>query len=150
MRRAAPLLLLWAAACRQQLLVDTSEAEFIPRDVAIDGLKELLATADGAECTEPKTWLRGDEIRDWAVDDAGVEARAEGKPAVRVEFKDVSATRLDKVALHYQLRIFTPAQPRLNKHYVRFNWTSEADARRALELFDALWRKPRGDAETSR
>jgi len=53
-RRLAPLLLLLAVACRQQLLVDTSEARFIPRDVALDGLKEVLPTADGVERTQPR------------------------------------------------------------------------------------------------
>ena len=51
-------------------------------------------------------------------------------------------TRLDKVALHYQLRVFTPAQPNPTKAYAHLMWTSEASARRALELFDALRLKP--------
>jgi hypothetical protein len=142
MTRLAPLLLLLAASCRQQLLVDTREAELIPRDVALDGLKDLLATADAAERTRPRERLLQHEIREWVIDDAGIEARAEGREPIRVDFKAVTATRLDKVAMYYQVRVYTPAQPDPKKDYARFNWTSEAPARRALELFDALCRKP--------
>lgn len=139
--RWAPVLLLLAASCRQQLQVDTTEAELIPRDVAVDTLKELLATADGAERSLPRGSLLQCEIQDWVIDDEGVEARADGKAPIRVDFKDVTEARLDKVALHYQVRLFTPAQPNPDKDYVRFHWTSEAPARRALELIDALRRK---------
>jgi hypothetical protein len=138
--RCAPIFLL-AVSCRHQLQIDTNEAKFIPRDVALDGLKELLATADVAECTQPKRCLRRDEIKEWVLDDDGLEARADGKPSIRVAFKDVTATRLDKVALYYQVRLFTPGQPNPKKDYVHFNWTSEGTARRTLELIDALCRK---------
>jgi hypothetical protein len=138
--RWAPFLLL-AASCRQQILIDTSEARFIPRDVALDDLKDLLATADVAECTLPKRCLRRDEIKEWVVDDDGLEARAEGKPPIRVDLKDVTSTRLDKIALYYQVRLFTPGQPNPKKDYVHFNWTSEGPARRTLELLESLCRK---------
>lgn len=115
MKRALPLALLGLLACRQQLLVNTSESAYIPRDVALDGLKELLTTSDGAPPI--------------AVDDEGL-----GLPDRRIAFKDISATRLDKVALYYQVRVFTPERPDV----LRLNWTKEAPARRALELLDAL------------
>ena len=52
--RWAPVLLLLTASCRQPIVVDTSAAKLIPRDVAIDRLKEALATADVAVCSAPK------------------------------------------------------------------------------------------------
>ena len=139
--RWSPVLLLLAAACRQPILVDTSAANLIPRDVAIERLKEALATADAAVRSVPKHSLDRPEIKEWVVDDQGFEARAEGKEPIRVDFKDVTGTRLDKLYLFYQVRIFTPAQPNPKKDYVHLNWTSEAQARKALELLDALWQK---------
>jgi hypothetical protein len=120
MRQALAFALLAALGCRQQMLVDTSESAFIPRDVALDGLKEVLLTADGAPPVD--------------VDDEALELRPPGRVPLRVAFKDLSATRLDKVALYYQVRLFTPERPDI----LRLNWTSEAPARRALELIDAL------------
>ena len=140
--RALALPLLVAAACRQPLPVDTSASRFIPRDVAIDRLKELLASADSIERTVPRAWFKGDEVTEWIVNDERLEARGGTKPAVGVAFKDVTATRLERVNLFYQLRIFTPAQTNPKKDFLHVNWTQEEPARRALELVDALWRKP--------
>lgn len=115
MKRALALALLGVLGCRQQLLVDTRESAYIPRDVALDGLKELLATSDGAPPI--------------GVDDDGLRL-----PERRIAFKDIRATRLDKVALYYQVRLSTSERPDV----LRLNWPDEAPARRALELLDAL------------
>lgn len=141
LRRAA-LLLVLTSSCRQPILVDTSAAKLIPRDVAIDRLKEALAAADAAVCTAPKITLDKPDIQEWKVDDLGLEARAEGKEPIRVAFKDVTATRLDKFYLYFQLRIFTAAQPNPKKDFVHFHFATEEKGRRALELLDALWQKP--------
>ena len=138
----ALILPLLAVSCRQPIPIDTSSAKLIPRDVAIDRLKEALATADLTACSAPRITLERAEIKEWKVDDLGLEARAEGKEPIRVAFKDVTATRLDKVNLFYQVRVFTEAQPNPKKDFVHFHWAAEAPARRALELLDALWRKP--------
>ena len=137
-----PVLLLLAASCRIPLAVDTSGSKFIPREIAIERLKEVLATADGASCTLPKISLARDEIREWKVDDLGLEALAAGKDPIRVAFKDVTGTGIDQLNTYYQLKIFTPAQPNPGKGHVRINWRLEAPARRALELIDALWKQP--------
>ncbi|HEX7898876.1 MAG TPA: hypothetical protein VF950_14020 [Planctomycetota bacterium] len=139
--RWAPLLLLLAVSCRKPIRVDTSASKLIPRDVAMDKLKAAMATSDAAAYTTPKRSLEKDAIKEWHVDDLGFEARAEGQPPIRVEFKDVTETRLERVALYYQIRIFTAAQTNSKKDFAHFNWAAEEPARRALELIDALWRK---------
>lgn len=139
--RWALLAVVLATSCRKPLVVDTSSAALIPRDVAIERLKEALAKAETAELSQPRHWLGQAEIKEWAVDDKGLEARAAGRASVGVAFRDVTATRLDRVALYYQVRIFTAAQPGPKKDYVHFNFQAEEPARRALELLDALWKK---------
>lgn len=135
------VLLMLTAACRQPIVVDTSGSKFIPRDVAIERLKEVLATADTVGCTIPKQSLERTEIKEWKIDDLGLEARADGQVPIRVAFKDVTGTRLEQFNQVYLLRIFTPAQSNPRKDHVHFIWMSEKPARRALELLDALWRK---------
>jgi hypothetical protein len=139
--RWAILACVLATSCRRPILVDTSSSALIPRDLAIERLKETLATAEAAECTQPRNGLRQEEIKEWAVDDQGLEARAPGRASVGFAYKDVTATRLDKVNLFYQVRVFTPKQPHPKKDYVHFNFQDEAAARRALELLDALRNK---------
>ena len=140
--RGTAFLLLLTASCRQPILVDTSAAKLIPRDVAIDRLKEALAKADVTVCAAPKVTLEKAEIKEWKVDDLGLEAVAEGKEPIRVAFKDVTATRLDKYYLYCQVRIFTAAQANPKKDFIHFHYATEDQARRALELLDALWQKP--------
>ncbi len=140
--RRASILLLLAASCRIPVAVDTSGAKFIPKDVAVDRLKEVLATADTTVCSVPKASFSRAEIREWKVDEQGLEARADGKEPIRVAFKDVTSTALDQLSWYYQVRIFSTAQPLSGKAFVHFNWKQEAQARRALELIDALWKKP--------
>lgn len=141
--RWALLACVLATSCRRPLVVDTSSSALIPRDLAIERLKQVLAAAETAERTQPRHWLGREEIKEWAVDDQGLEARAPGRASVGFAFKDVTATRLDKVNLFYQVRVFTPQQPNPKKDYVRFNFQDEEAARRALELLDALWKKSR-------
>lgn len=137
----AGVLLILTAACRQPIVVDTSGSKFIPRDVALERLREVLATADTISCTIPKHSLGRTEIKEWKIDDLGLEARADGQVPIRVAFKDVTGTRLEQFNQVYLVRIFTPAQPNARKDYMHFIWNSEKPARRALELLDALWQK---------
>lgn len=136
-----PLLLTAVVSCRQPIVVDTSAAKLIPRDLAVDELKQALAKADYAACTSPKIVLDRREIREWAVGDDGLEARSVGKPPIRVAWKDVTEARLEKVALLYRVRIFTTAQPGPKEDHVHIHWPKEAPARRALELLEALRQK---------
>lgn len=139
---ALPLVLL-VSACRQPVPVDTSSAKFIPRELAVQKLKELLPTADTLGSTVPKTsiWTR-DEVKEWKVDDKGVEYVVPGKEPYRFTFAEITSTRLDRVTVYYQVRIFTPAQPNPKKDHFHFSWRSEESARTVMELLEAMTRKP--------
>lgn len=137
----AGVLLMLTAACRQPISVDTSSSKFIPSDVAVERLKEVLATADTVGCTLPKHSLERSEIKEWKIDELGLEARAAGQVPIRVAFKDVTGVQLEQFNQIYLVRIFTPAQSNPRKDFVHFIWTSEKPARRALELIDALCQK---------
>ena len=139
--RWAPLLLLLLAACRQAVPVDTSGSRFIPRDLAVEELKRLLAKADYVACVEPRVTMTWREIREWAVDGDRLEARADGKAPVQVVFKDVTSARLDKYGVLYQVRLFTTAHPGPRSDYARIHWPTAEPARRAVELLDALRQK---------
>lgn len=140
MRIRAAALLLVLTACRHPIAVDTSAAKLIPRDLAVEQLKEILAQAVYAACAAPRSSLERKETT-WEVKDDGLEARASGKASLRVAWKDVTGTRLDQVGLIYQVRFFTAAHPGPKEDFFRINWPKEAPARRALELVDALRQK---------
>jgi len=133
---------LLCAACRQPVAVDTSSAKFIPRELAVEKLKEFLPTADTLGCTVPKSsiWAR-EEVKEWKVDDKGVEYVVPGKETARFAYADITSTRLDRVTAYWQVRIFTPAQTNPKKDHFHFSWRSEQSAKTVVELFEALTRK---------
>ena len=140
--RWAPLLLMWAASCRHPIAVDTSAARLIPRDLAVEELRGVLAKAAFAACREPRAALERREIREWAVDSDGFEARLDGRPPVRAAFKDVTSAGLEQFGLLYRVLIFTAAHPGPREEFMRIHWSKEEPARRALELIEALRQKP--------
>src|SRR5262245_12515610 len=125
----ASLVVLLAAACRQPVAVDTSSAKYIPRELAVQKLKELLPTADTLGSTVPKSviWTR-DEVKEWKVDDKGVEYGVPGKEPYKFTFAEITSTQMDRVTVYYQVRIFTPAQPNPKKDAFSFNFRSEENA----------------------
>ncbi len=142
MRRLAALALFAVASCRQPLVVDTSGAEMIPAEVAVAKLRELLPTADVLGCTLPRAIYRGGDVKEWKVDEKGVEFSVPVKEPFRFAFAEATSVRIDRLGgTDYQVRIFTAAQPNPKKEYLYFTWKDEAKARRAYELIESLRRK---------
>ncbi len=137
-RGLAVLVLALAFACRQPMKADTSAARLIPREMAVEKLREVLPTAEVLGCTLPKGTFAAADIREWKVDDRGVEFRAAGRDPFRFAHADVTATRLDRLGAYCQVRVYTSAQPDPKKDHFHFNFRFEESARRALELLDAL------------
>ena len=139
-RREALLLLGLATlgSCREAIPVDTRIAEAIPAELAVVRLKELLEKAAYLSCTEPKASFMQSEIREWTVDQKGVEFRGPGKEPYRLPYSSLRGAELTKVLLSFEVRVYvdTPANPR--KDLFRFNWRQEEPARRAVELFESL------------
>lgn len=134
--------LLLAVSCRLPIPVDTSQAKFIPREVALDELKGLLPTAERVGCSLPRGSFARTDVREWKIEDGGVEFKVEGREPFRFTFAEISSTRLDQLQLLYQVRVFAPAQPNVRKELFHFDWKEETPARRAIELLDALRHKP--------
>jgi len=134
--------LLSLGACRQPIKVDPSGSQFIPREVALERLKEVLPTAESAVDMVGKVTAPAKDILKWTVDENGIGFEVAGKDPVRIEFSEITSTRLDLIGLVYQVRLFTPKQTQPKKDHIHFNWRSQPPARDAIELIEAL-RRPR-------
>lgn len=137
--------LLAALGCRKRELVrvDTSEAADIPREVAVDKLRELLPTADQVVCTLPSERLRQSEIKEWTISGTSVQMRvARGEPFV-LPYGEITELRLEKVGdgRYWVVKVFTGIQKSPGKEHYQFVWRNEESARRAVELFEALRQK---------
>ena len=138
-RWTALLVALSAGSC--VIPVDSKGAEAIPTEMAVATLRDLLPTAIYVGCTDPRASFLQADVKDWSVDEKGVEFRTPREEPFRFLWSGSRGAELTRGPLSYEVRVFmvTPDNPR--KVLFRFSWKEEAPARRAVELFEAL----RGD-----
>ena len=147
MRVPALLLLILVAATapacksRKAVPVDTSEAGDIPREVALQKLRELLPTAEYVYCHAPKTSLKGTEIRTFSVRNDGIEIDYGKGKALQFSYAEITAVNLELVGKYYTARVFTSVQPEPTKEHFGFQWRQEDAAKRAVELLASLKKK---------
>jgi hypothetical protein len=134
-RWSAVLVAIAAGGC--VIPVDTSGAASIPTEIAAARLQELLPTATYVTSVDPRMTIERHSIAGWTADAEGLEIRVEGKAPIRVAWSVSRGAELTKHPFRFEVRLFVGnRQP-----FLYFNWKREADARRAVELFEAV----RGD-----
>lgn len=130
------------AACRKRAeqAVSREDAINIPRDVALQKLRDLLPTADGAACTAPKDSYKAAEVKEWGVDAdvLRIVPVKEKDPVFQVAYADVTQVRLDKIGKVFQVRLFAKPQADPAKDFLSFTWRNEEAAKQAVELLETL------------
>ena len=129
-----------APACksRKPVAVDTTEAADIPREVALQKLRELLPTVDYTYCTLPKDSLKPSEIRAWNIRSEAIEIDL-GKPKpLTLVYREITDVKLELVGKYYTARIFTTVQPDKEKDHFQFLWRQENPAKSVVELLTSL------------
>ena len=135
------VLVLAAPACksRKPVAVDTSEAADIPREVALQKLRELLPTADYTYCTLPKDSLKPSEIRAWSVRSEAIEIDLGKAKPLTLVYRDITDVKLELVGKYYTARVYTTVQP--DKDHFQFLWRHESPAKTVVELLLSLKKK---------
>jgi hypothetical protein len=138
----AAALWLLPACSRKPIPTDTSQAADIPKEIAVQKLKEMLPGVSYVYCTEPKDSLKPSEIRSMSVSMTGIEVvRAKGAP-LPLLFKDIrlvqAATSGTRAAV---CRIFTVRQPQADKAHFEFLFPTITQAQQMTELVTALRRE---------
>jgi hypothetical protein len=129
-----------APACksRKPVAVDTSEAADIPREVALQKLREVLPTADYTHCSLPKDTLKPSEIRAWSVRSEAIEIDLGKAKPLTLVYREITDVKLELVGKYYTARVFTTVQPDKEKDHFQFLWRLESPARSVVELLTAL------------
>jgi hypothetical protein len=131
---------LLAAGCKRKAVpTDTSQASDIPKEVAVQHLKDLLPKAIQVLCTEPKDSLKPDEIRGYNVSLDGVEVvRGKERPLILL-YRDIrlvqAATAGTKASA---CRIFTVRGRDSDKPHFEFLFLTIQQAQQMTELITAL------------
>lgn len=126
------------ASCKKPLEYDSSGAQFIPTDLAVGELKELLPTSVSVRCSEPKVTAVTSKVTGWVVEADHLEFEVEEQGRCRLEFADITKLGLNRLNIFYEVRVHTTYEAREWKEHFRFSWKEEAPARRAVELLEAL------------
>lgn len=129
-------------ACRKrtEMAVSREDAPDIPREVAVQKLRELLPTAETVYCTAPKESYKASEIKDWGIQADGIRIVPvkEKDPALGVTWAEITQVRMDKWGRYFQVRLFAPAQADPAKDLLAFTWRAEEPPKRVVELIEAL------------
>jgi hypothetical protein len=135
------LLAALAPACksRRPVPVDTSEAGDIPREVALQKLRELLPTAEYLYCTAPKETLKGSEVRGLSVLSAQLDIDHGRGKRLSLTYSDISIVNLEQVGKYYTARVYTALHA--DRELFGFQWRQEDPAKRAVELLASLKKK---------
>jgi len=135
------LLAVAAPACksRKPVPVETSEAGDIPREVALQKLRELLPTAEYLYCTAPKETLKSSEVRMYSVQSSLLDVDYGKGKKLSLSYADIAAVNLELIGKYYTAKVFTASAP--DKELFGFQWRQEDPAKRAVELLAALKKK---------
>jgi hypothetical protein len=118
--------------------VDTTEAADIPREIALQKLRDLLPTVDYTYCTLPKDSLKPSEIRAWIIRSEAIEIDL-GKPKpLTLVYREITDVKLELVGKYYTARVFTTVQPDKEKDHFQFLWRQESPAKSVVELLTSL------------
>jgi len=132
-----------APACksRKPLPVDPTEVGDIPREFALQKLRELLPTAEYTYCTNPKDSLKPSEIKAWNVRSEMIQIDL-GKPkGLELHYADITNVRLELVGKYYTARVYTTVQTDPDKDHFQFLWKHESPAKSVVELLLSLKKK---------
>ena len=138
---ALVLLAALAPACKSHrpVPVDTTEAGEIPREVAVQKLRELLPTAEYLYCTAPKETLKGSDVRTLSVQNSLLEVHHGRGKVLSLTYADISSVNLEQVGKYYTARVFVASNP--DRELFGFQWRQEDPAKRAVELLASLKKK---------
>lgn len=139
----AAVLVVLAPACKSRtpVPVDTTESGDIPREVAVQKLRELLPTMDYTYCMVPKESLKPSEIRAWGVRSDMIEVDFGKAKPLQLVYRDITEVKLEKVGKYFTARIFTTVQPEKDKDHFQFLWRNEAPAKSVVWLLTSLQSK---------
>ena len=140
---ALMLLAAVAPACksRKAVAVDPGEVGDIPREFALQKLRELLPTAEYTYCSLPKDSLKPSEIKAWNVRSEMIQIDL-GKPKpLELYYADITQVKLELAGKYYTARVFTTVQPDHDKDHFQFLWRQESPAKTVVELLLSLKKK---------
>ena len=140
---ALALIAATAPACktRKERPIDPTEVGDIPREFALQKLRELLPTAEYTYCTHPKDSLKPSEIKAWNVRNEVIQIDLGKAKMLELYYADITQVKLEQVGKYFTARVFTTVQTDPDKDHFQFLWKQESPAKNVVELLLSLKKK---------
>jgi len=131
-----------APACKSHRPVPVDpESGDIPREFALQKLRELLPTAEYVYCTNPKESLKPHEIKAWNIRNEMIQIDLGKAKHLELYYADITQVRLELAGKYYTVRVHTSAQAESEKDHFQFLWKQESPAKSVVELLLSLKKK---------
>ncbi|MBV8882166.1 MAG: hypothetical protein JO332_19580 [Planctomycetaceae bacterium] len=137
----ALLIALVSCKAKKPLTVDPTATADLPRESAIQKLREILPTTDYVYCTAPKWSLKQSEITTWTVENDAIGIDHGKGNKLRLAFSDMTDVKVDLSGKYYYVRVFTVVQTDRDKPHFEFLFRIEDRAKQVAELLLSLKKK---------
>ena len=126
---------------KKPVQLDKESTADLPRESAIQKLREILPTTDYVYCTAPKWSLKQSEITTWSVenDALGIDHGKGNK--LRLAFSDMTDVKVDASGRYFYVKVFTVVQTEQEKPHFEFLFKIEDRAKQVGELLLSLKKK---------
>jgi hypothetical protein len=126
------------ACIRRPVATDTSQAADIPKEIAVQKLKELLTTVEYVYCMEPRDSLKPSEIRSIGVSAELLEVARQKGAALPLAYRDIRLVQAAAAGSSKGVcRIFTVKLPG-EKPQFEFQFRNVQAAQQMTELVTSL------------
>jgi hypothetical protein len=136
-------LVLALASCKSKkpVAVDSSATAELPRESAVQKLRELLPTTEYVYCYAPKWSLKPSEIQTWTVENDAIGIDHGKGNKLRLAFNDITDVKVDLSGKYYYVRVYSVVQTDAARSHFEFLFRIEDRAKQVAELLLSLKKK---------
>lgn len=137
------VLLATLASCKTKkpVVLDKEATADLPRESAIQKLRDILPTTDYVYCTAPKWSLKQSEITTWTVENDAIGIDHGKGNKLRLAFADITDVKVDASGRYFYVKVFTVVQTDRDRDHFQFLFKIEERAKQVAELLLSLKKK---------
>lgn len=137
----ALLAMLASCKAKKPVVLDREATADLPRESAIQKLREILPTTDYVYCTAPKWSLKQSEITTWTVESDAIGIDHGKGNKLRLAFADLTDVKVEASGRYFYVKVFTVVQTDKDRDHFQFLFKIEERAKQVAELLLSLKKK---------
>lgn len=138
---AALVIALVSCKTKKPVAIDVKETAELPRESAVQKLRELLPTTEYVYCYAPKWSLKPSEISTWTVENDAIGIDHGKGNKLRLAFGDITDVKVDQSGKYFYVRVYSVVQTDAARSHFEFLFRIEDRAKQVAELLLSLKKK---------